>query len=328
MKNLKKKVLVLSALIFCINTTINAQSQNFDKICLEKSNTTSSAVKGIDDWFFLKSELRHLSVGAFWGEKSVQTARSTNPSQKDPLTAIVNYNQTLADEQIRLVLVPIPPKAVIYPDKLADGFEVKRYDKNLKQFYSLLKEKGIEVLDLTDSLLEERRKNSEPLYCLGDSHLSGEGCKFVAQSIASYLKMKGKNKYKIQEDIIDMTGDLYKTTSHISEKRKVYRVSGDLLKDASSSIVLMGDSHTLVYDVGGDLFYQDAGIASLLSAQIGMPIDVVGVRGSGATPARINFFRACKKDKEYLKEKKIVLWCFSAREFTEATAWHPNVPVK
>lgn len=115
---------------------------------------------------------------------------------------------------------------------------------------------------------------------------------------------------------------------HASERRKVYRVSGSRLKDADAPVVLMGDSHTLVYDIGGDLFYQDAGIASLLAAYMGMPIDVVGVRGSGATPARINFFRKSKADKKYIEGKKVIVWCFAAREFTEATSWNPDVPVK
>ena len=186
----------------------------------------------------------------------------------------------------------------------------------------------MEVLDLTSNLLQARKNGSEPLYCLGDSHLSGEGCKLVAQQIASQLGIKGKEKYNRQDESIEMTGDLYKDTQHSAEKRKVYPVSGGKLKDAASPVVLMGDSHTLVYDIGGDLFCQNAGIASLLSSFIGMPVDVVGVRGSGATPARINLFRKSKADKKYLKEKKVIVWCFAAREFTEATAWNPNVPVK
>ena len=52
-------------------------------------------------------------------------------------------------------------------------------------------------------------------------------------------------------------------------------------------------------------------------------VDVVGVRGSGATPARINLLRR----KDNMAGKKLVIWCFSAREFTEATGGWRLVPV-
>lgn len=328
MKGLKKKTLTIWSCAFCIFITTIVQAQDFKEICADKSKTKGIAVNGMEEWQFLKSELRHLSVDEFWGTNSAKTSMATNPAQRDPFVAIVNYHKALEKENVRLLLVPIPPKAVIYPDKLVAGLEVKRYDIQLQKFYSLLKEQGVEVLDLTSLLLKTRKSVSEPLYCLGDSHLSGEGCKVVAQNIASKLNLKGKNKYRQKEETIQMTGDLYKSTQHAGETRKVYSVSGDQLKETNAPVVLLGDSHTLVYDIGGDLFCQNAGIASLLSSYIGIPLDVVGVRGSGATPARISFFRKSKADKNYLKGKKIIVWCFAAREFTEATSWNPNVPVK
>ena len=320
--------MVLGICLSCFPILANAQTATFQQVCAEKSKTTGIAVKGLEEWQFLKCELRHLSVGEFWGARSSRTSMASNPSQKDPLAAIVNYSKAMKKENVRLLLVPIPPKAVVYADKLAKGMEAKRHDNELQKFYALLKEQGVEVLDLTPSLIQARKNTKEPLYCMGDSHLSGEGCKVVAQGIASQLNLKGKNKYKEQEETIQITGDLYKDTKHAAETRKAYRVSGGKLKDDNAPVVLMGDSHTLVFDIGGDLFCQDAGIASLLAARIGMPVEVVGVRGSGATPARINLYRKSKADKNYLKGKKVVVWCFAAREFTEATAWNPNVPVK
>jgi alginate O-acetyltransferase complex protein AlgJ len=55
----------------------------------------------------------------------------------------------------------------------------------------------------------------------------------------------------------------------------------------------------------------------------------VGVRGSGATPARINLYRRSQSDPLYWDTKKLVVWCFTAREFTECgpTGWR-ILPVK
>jgi len=49
------------------------------------------------------------------------------------------------------------------------------------------------------------------------------------------------------------------------------------------------------------------------------------VRGSGATPARINLLRQARANPDYLK-KKLVIWCFTAREFTESNGWQ-KVPI-
>jgi alginate O-acetyltransferase complex protein AlgJ len=55
-------------------------------------------------------------------------------------------------------------------------------------------------------------------------------------------------------------------------------------------------------------------------------VDLIGVRGSGATPARVNLLRLARGDAEYLGKKKLVIWCFAAREFTESAGWQ-KVPV-
>jgi len=55
---------------------------------------------------------------------------------------------------------------------------------------------------------------------------------------------------------------------------------------------------------------------------LGFPTDVVGVRGSGATPSRLALFRR----RDSLKGKRVVVWCLSVREFTEGQGWR-EVPV-
>jgi alginate O-acetyltransferase complex protein AlgJ len=90
-----------------------------------------------------------------------------------------------------------------------------------------------------------------------------------------------------------------------------------------SPVLLMGDSHTLVFHAGEDMHGTGAGLADQLAFELGFPVDVVGVRGSGATPARINLMRR----QDNLAGKKLVIWCFSVREFTEAPGGWRLVPV-
>ena len=64
-----------------------------------------------------------------------------------------------------------------------------------------------------------------------------------------------------------------------------------------------------------------AGLADQLALELGFPVDLIAVRGSGATPARINLFRRAQRDPDYWQDKKLVIWVFTAREFTHADGW-------
>lgn len=80
-----------------------------------------------------------------------------------------------------------------------------------------------------------------------------------------------------------------------------------------SPVVLLGDSPGLVFHAGGEMHAQSAGLPDHLAYQLGFSVDVVAVRGSGAAPSQLNLFRL--RDK--LKGKRVVVWCFSVREFTK-----------
>lgn len=48
---------------------------------------------------------------------------------------------------------------------------------------------------------------------------------------------------------------------------------------------------------------------------------------AAAAAVRTNLYRKAAKDAEWIKGKKFVIWCFSAREFTESASGWPKVPV-
>jgi alginate O-acetyltransferase complex protein AlgJ len=99
-----------------------------------------------------------------------------------------------------------------------------------------------------------------------------------------------------------------------------------VLDDANSPLLLLGDSHTLIYH-DRDFLPVRAGLVDQLALQLGFAPDLIGTSGSGATPVRINLYRRSGKDPNYLAKKKVVVWCFAAREFTEATEGWAKVPI-
>jgi len=79
---------------------------------LEKPHTGIS-IPGLNGWIFFDKELRHLAAPRFWSDPS-----SAPPETTDPLAAILDFKSQLDEAGIDLLVVPVPPKAAIYPDQL------------------------------------------------------------------------------------------------------------------------------------------------------------------------------------------------------------------
>ena len=306
---------------------------------LEKKNAAAGA--GVDAWLFFGGELRLLSLGRFWGEDAAKVSRAHKPELKDPVPAILDFQQQLKARGIELVVVPVPPKAAIYPEKIVPGFDVRTADPApvLHRFYEELRGAGIDVLDLSAVFIQNRDHARGPVFCKTDSHWSGIGCVLAAQAIADKVRSKLPQPATPKEYVSDwkevqVSGDLDGLMSREThkpgpEKIAVQSVSekgnaAAVEPDANSPLLLLGDSHTLVYH---DFLAERAGLLDQLALQLGFAPDLIGTRGSGATPVRINLYRRSVKDAGYLAKKKVVVWCFAAREFTEATEGWAKAPV-
>jgi len=351
---------VLGALLLLMNavaaeTTTTGSEAAFLARCAELAAKDNMTVAGTNGWLFLTSELRHLSAGSFWGDAAPKVSRATKPEFADPLPAIEDFKKQLDRLGIELILLPVPPKAVVYADQLSDEAPLNeqthlpvRTDAALQAFYGLFAERGVTVLDLTPTFLAERKNDLKlgPVYCRTDTHWSGRGCQIAAARVAALLKQRGwmqalpQKPFESRSDEIQIDGDLRagletQARERVPVERLPLRFVGaggaglaSLADDPASPVLLLGDSHCLVFHVGQDLYASGAGLPDQLALELGATIDVMGVRGSGATPARINLYRMANAEPDYLRRKKVVIWCFSAREFTESPGWRlvPVIP--
>jgi alginate O-acetyltransferase complex protein AlgJ len=298
----------------------------FRALCAQKATAGESmAIAGTDGWLFLRSELRHIGVGLFWGEAAAKVSKASSSDKADPLPAIVDFNAQLQALGIELIVMPVPCKALVYPEKLGGPAE-GRMDAVHQEFYAQLAAKGVKILDLADAFAKAKGKVPD-LYCKTDTHWSPYACeqtaKLIKERLGSPAWLQAKpGKFKTAAEKRTIVGDL--TDGKGSEElpvRVVTGADGAALEDKASPVVLLGDSHTLVFHAGQELHGTGAGLADQLAAELGLAVDVIGVRGSGATPARVNLLRRAKADPAYLAGKKVVIWCFAAREFTESSGW-------
>ena len=330
----------------------------------------ATTVRGRGDWLFFAPELRHVSAGAFWGARAAEVSRARRAGAADPLPAILDFAARLDAAGVELLVVPVPPKAVVYADELSSSLEVAspppRLDPDHQAFYARLRESGVDVLDLTEPLLAARGHPEGPVYCRHDTHWSGVGCVVAGRAIAAAVRSRpwygalprAAHEAEWRDAAIagDLTLDLDAPPPGERLRLREVRRAGAArtaagapaapeagasgarspaeapvppaaATDSGSPIVLLGDSHNLVFHAGGDMHATGAGLPDQLAFELGMAVDLVAVRGAASTAARVNLLRRAQRDPSYWDGKELVIWCFAAREFTEGDGW-PLVPIR
>ncbi len=292
------------------------------------------AVQGQDvNWFFLRKELEHLAKG----DLANADMTKDNVEKTDPLPAIVKYHEELKALGVELLLVPVPAKAAIYPEKLKDTIDPKTVP-SMGAFFAKLKAAGVNVLDLESVFKAQRAEHPEKqLYCATDSHWSPYAAQLAAQLVAD--KYKGIKEISgnsladliaLPEATIEFHGDLIEEAqkSSVPKEKLPLQRAGEavppdgktvrtLESDPKSAMLVMGDSHLLVFRKGGDMVTTRAGFIDHLQIDLPAAVEEISIRGSGSDGPRVEVARATAKNPDFWAKKKIVVWVFTAREFTQ-----------
>ena len=175
---------------------LSESQQKFVNELAAKSRAAESAhaavIAGVDGWFFLSSDIRFLSVGQFWGADAAKVSRAHKPESADPIPAIVDFRDQLKRRGIDLLLMPVPPKAAIYPEKIVPDVDLhgETAAPYLARFYDELRKREIDVVDLSPVFLQNRASEHGPVFCKTDTHWSGFGCVLAAQTIKEKIHEK------------------------------------------------------------------------------------------------------------------------------------------
>lgn len=336
--NDRVKRLLLATTFAVLPLACSAQEPDFLSHLAELADGASSkqqqVLEGVARDLLLVSELRSMGAGEFWGDAAKLVGKAPREDRRDPLPAILDFDTRLDEDGILWVFVPVPAKVAVDPRVVPGAPKVAgRADRHHVAFYELLRRRGVPVVDPWPTM-RDLVATGERAHCETDTHWTSEACARVAKLVrehvgaADWLADAKPGDYEVERKPVEFVGDMHAmlgTENPSKEKRTlafVKRKGAVPANDPSSPILLVGDSHCLVFRDGGDMHAKGAGFADHLAAEFGLPIHTVGVRGSGATQSRVSAFRAKAYD-----GKKLVIWCLSAREFTQAQGWS-KVPLR
>ncbi len=291
-----------------------------------------SAVPGAEaPWRFVVKELTHLSKGDL---AQADSLAALNAEGTDPLPVIQEYAAALKVLGVDLCLVPVPPKAALYPDKLAAGLTPAEAP-SLKPFLDKIAALGIQVIDL-ETLFRRHRAGhpEETLYCATDSHWSPRGAELAAAAVAEALAAhpaiaaapKTTFTTAAPEDL-EFHGDLLTDAEKAAlppEKLPLRKVTP--ATTGASPVLVIGDSHCQIFRTGGAMLSTDAGFIDHLAAALSVPIEEISSQASGADQPRADIARRTVREPNFWDTRKIVVWLFTAREFTQGK-WRP-IPAK
>ena len=273
-------------------------------------------------WRFVLKELQHLSHGDLAKAPSLA---QLNVEGTDPVPVIQEYAAALKVLGVDLILVPVPPKAAIYPEKL-DAALTPATALSQKPLLDKIASTGIQVTDLETLFKEHRSAHpDEQLYCATDSHWSPRGAELAAQAVAKHLASHPalasvvKTTFTVAPPApLEFHGDLLTDSEKAAlppEKLPLRQVAPSTA--GPSPVLVIGDSHCQVFRTGGAMLSTDAGFIDHLAAALSLPIEEISSQASGADQPRADLARRTVKDPAFWETRKIVVWLFTARELTQ-----------
>jgi alginate O-acetyltransferase complex protein AlgJ len=306
------------------------------RLAAEAQAGKREVVVGSGGWLFLPGELHFLGAGRFWGEDAQRVSRARRKVYADPLPAILAFEEQLRAAGAELLVVPVPAKATLVASAvpgLEGAAAAGRLDAPSAEFYALLEQRGVEVLDLEPLLAE--LPDAGGGFCRTDTHWCGPGLELAAARIAervrrrAWYEAQAKQPFVSERRPLEFEGDLARKLGagavprEVTTLRFVSRAEQPgvpVAPSRESPLLLLGDSLSLIFFEGGDLHARGAGLPDQLALELGFPVDLVAVRGSGETSARISLAR-----RGGAAGKKLVVWCFAARVFTESHVGWPTL---
>jgi hypothetical protein len=297
------------------------------------------ALLGRSGWFFYRPAVQYLvepcplPVRSVPVRASEETPHGVTTNENDIFTAIISFRDDLAKRGIKLLVMPAPNKASIYPEMLAvrANGTLNPVNPTTRKVLAKLKQAGVEMIDLFgvyaspfSLLTTDNRQPTTPYYLAQDSHWSPAGMRLAADVVARRLLdsgwvEKGPVKYDTKPVTIKRYGDVLRMI-RVPQVERLYEpeqidctqvvnagTGKPYVDDPNSPVLVLGDSFLRIFerDEPGS-----GGFVAHLARNLGFGLTSVVNDGGASTLVRQQLARK----PALLKGKKVVVWEFVERD--------------
>ena len=291
-------------------------------------------VRGRAGWIYHVTELRYAAAGPFWGELAAGANPSAPPHLADPLPAVLHFHRELRSRGVELVFMPVPVRPAIYPEGVLEppqGDDPGDLLPSQTALLEQLRREGVTVVDLGPLFRVNRRHPRGTLFVPSDTHWTPAAVVLAAEALARELAdrpwRRGVSRLHLDlewvshehfgahyRELGERTGESDLEADRISLRRVLAPSPSGLepleLRHPDSPVVVIGDSNTIWWK------QFESALPHQLAAELGLLVDVLSTTGGGANETRLNLRREIQADPGYLEGKRVVVWCFSSRSFT------------
>jgi alginate O-acetyltransferase complex protein AlgJ len=291
------------------------------------------AYLGRGEWLFYRADLEHVTGTGFLEPARLDQRRKSGDPwktriQPDPLPALEQLDRDLAKRGIRLVLLPIPVKPAIHPDRFTSRMVSSAgalRNPSFPEFVARLRRAGIELIDVAPVLAADSAHG--PQFLERDTHWTPAAvervAELVAERVADYLRPEERAaatalEFSRRPARVSGEGDIAKMlrlpqwASYRRQSVEVHRVLVDGLAwhaDPEAVVLLLGDSFTRIYSDPALPWGTGAGLAEQLSYSLRQPIDCLTGNPHWALEAA----------PERLERKTLLVYEFTARDLSHGS---------
>jgi alginate O-acetyltransferase complex protein AlgJ len=255
------------------------------------------------------------------------------PLEPDPRAAIVAFARALADRHIKLLLLPVPDKAMLQPLELHGRGERSEMpvprNPDWGRFAQEMADQGVSIFDPTPSVL---LRHELPRFLVQDTHWTPQWMQEVAEALALFVNRTAalpppdpapvlrEQRQEVERvgDVADMLklpdGQTLFSPQHVTVTQIQDEAGAPWEPDPKADVLLLGDSFTNVFSLEPMGWGEAAGLAPHLARALGRSVDVVAQNDSGAYATRQALARDLQAGEDRLAGKRVVIWEFASRE--------------
>ena len=300
------------------------------------------AYVGREGWLHYRPDVEYLTGPGFLDPARLRLRESATVEggqtgaavQPDPVKALVRFHEQLSARGIRLIVVPVPVKPMLHPEKLSARYgpsstAAALQNASYARFLGEMARAGVTVFGAPAAVAEA----PGPQFLAADTHWTPAAMERTASALARFVTARGGlppdasgKTYTRREaevasggDIVDMLKLPRGQRLFVPQRVRVHPVdeaeTGEpWYPHRNADVLLLGDSFSNIYSLGGMGWGEGAGFAPQLSYYLQRPVDAIVVNAGGAYAARQRLRQEMLRGRDRLRGKRVVLYEFAIRD--------------